>query len=344
MMRRPFSSIFIRAARTSGRSRAVRSPGAWRDANREYVELRRLEVDEKNARLERTVQYLESILAVGLARNPNVELARELRAPGNSDLATEAPAPTRPDRASFGPPHLGFIGAFAPGTKRKRAEAVEAADAAFRAATAERERLMVARDAAIQCRKVDDRARDNQIDALSSALAAGELGAVKTYVELVLARSPYPDGFHHEVEIDYDAMGELAVELRAPAKSDIIPKIECYVYHKADDRIVAIAKAEEGREALYARVIAQFGLRTFHEIFAANAGWRIAAATLAMHVVEPDPGTGRTLSRGIVRARVERTEFEALELAAVDPIVCLERLTARSARSGATPLAPVSLS
>ncbi|MDQ2860541.1 MAG: hypothetical protein M3T55_07425 [Pseudomonadota bacterium] len=331
MSRRSFSSILLRTARLADRRRAGEMGHSQTQAKSEYIEHRRLEADTKNERLAKALRYLNTILSVGIERDARVSIDSLIREPDLAGPATEAPERARPDSKNFNPPPLGLVAAFLPGAKRKQAEALAAADARFGAALAEWERLTAKRNLSNERRKTDADAHYRQREALRAALAAGEPDAVISHAQRVLANSPYPDIFHHDVKIGLGAVAnEFVVELRAPTVAEIVSKTERFEYRKEDDKIIAVAKPEKDRQILYDNTIAQLALRTLHEMFSSDVGHHIVTIVMNIFVLTIEPSTGKTIRPNIVSARVSRAEFDDLDLAAVDPVACLKRLMAPS--------------
>ena len=327
MPRRPFSSIFIRTARLADRPRAGQVASSGHSARHEYLEARRIEVDEKNARLAKAVRHLRSLLAVGLGRDTRDSIDGMFRGAGLADVPGGSMEPAPPDRQGFGPPPLGLVAGLSPGARRRHAEAVAAADLEFIAARAEWGRASARRREAIEKLRTEAQAHDRQIELFKAALAAGEPDAVKSYAQFVVANSPYPDIFHHEAKVETGpGSRELRVDLRAPATAEIIARTGRYEYRKADDEIVALPAPEADRSELYESVLAQLALRTLHEIFSSDVGRHIPALLINLHVVAIDPSTGKSRGSDVLSVRASRVDFEDLELAAVDPIACLERL------------------
>ena len=150
-MARSFSSSLMRAARAADRaSRAAARQRAAaaraqdrlqktqdRQAKLDYLAARQAEVDDENESLAKAIRDLESILMVGLARNPAVSLRTLRRQVDPADL----PAPLRslnvPSKSAFEPKPLGFFAALMPGARVKRAANIASGEAKYKAALAE---------------------------------------------------------------------------------------------------------------------------------------------------------------------------------------------------------------
>jgi restriction system protein len=290
------------------------------------VLLRQAEAEKKNAQLAETVGELETILAAGLARDARDALGEARGEPAPADLPIELQAPAAPERAHFDPPPLGFLAALLPGAAAKRALAVEAAQSQFQAALATWERRKTRQEAMARLR-AEAGDHNRQMEALGSALEAGEPEAVKRQAELVLLASPYPKGFHKELNTNLaPGSSELVVDLRAPTLAEVVPRVERFKFLKPENHIVALRRPEPDRQALYERIVAQMALRTFHELFSTDVGRHIEAVKLSLYRTMIDPGTGRTVRSSILSTRVSRDQLGDIDLAHVDPVVCLRRL------------------
>jgi restriction system protein len=305
----------------------IGATGSAYDGDREYVLLRQAEAEKRNTRLAEAVGELETILSVGLARDARVALGEVRGEPTPADLPIELRAATAPDRARFDPPPLGFLAALRPGAAARRALAVEGARSEFQAALARWERRKTRQDEAMARLRAEARDHNRQIDALHAALEAGEPEAVERQAELVLLASPYPEGFHKELKTQLvSGSSELVVDLRAPTLADVVPRVERFKFLKPEDHIVALRKPEPDRQALYERIVSQMALRTFHELFSTDVGRHIEAIKLSLYRTMVDPGTGKTVRSSILSTRVSRQQLENIDLAHVDPVICLRRL------------------
>jgi restriction system protein len=112
-----------------------------------------------------------------------------------------------------------------------------------------------------------------------------------------------------------------------PAASHVVPAVEAFKYLKSTDEIKEIDRSPEERAAIYDRVVAQVVLRSLHEVFSTDMSGVVARVALSVEVVAVDPSTGHDAISPLLALAVTRSEFDAIDLARVDPIACLQRLT-----------------
>jgi restriction system protein len=175
---------------------------------------------------------------------------------------------------------------------------------------------------------------NRSVKAAETALKNNDPEAIRNYFELVLSTSDYPAEFPRKVRVAYITESkQLAFDYQLPGIDDIIPNVEKYKYVKSTDKISETKKSERTRQTLYAHVIAQTALRCLHEIFAADRLNQIDVVALNGYVTTIDSGTGRTVQPYLISVRTSRDEFSELELAKVEPISCLKRLSAAISRS-----------
>jgi restriction system protein len=315
---------------------ATRSGG---HAEHEYVLLKQIEADKKNAELADVDRDLRAILTVGLERDPSVALGETRSEPTLADLPIELREKPAPERASFEPVPAGLLGALLPGAADRRAKVVKAAEAEFEAALARWREWKSRQDEAMAGLRAEALAHNRGIEALRSALEAGEPEAEKRHAELVLRASPYPKAFPKEVRAEFDpGSRELVVDLRIPTLADVVPLAEQYGYVRRKDRVLASKRPEPERHVLYERIVAQVALRTFHELFSADVGGRVESIKLTLFRTMIDPGTGKTVRSAVLMTRVTRGQFEAIELARVEAVACLRRLAGPDEFPSAPPI------
>src|ERR1035441_7143204 len=94
--------------------------------------------------------------------------------------------------------------------------------------------------------------------------------AVSEYVQMVLDRSPYPEGFPAERHAGYVPESSLlAVEWFLPT-FDIIPEHKAFKHVKARKAVEPVARPPTEAQRLYNAVIAQAAVRTVREVFTAT--------------------------------------------------------------------------
>ena len=290
---------------------------------------RRIEAHDKNEVLRATIHSLETILEAGLARDAHVGVGDWRREPTVADLPPELRDLSAPHPEQFTPEPLGLLERLSPDARAHHAEAVETGAVRYHEAVADWERAQ-ARQAQALANLRSDVQEQNRLHAdLESALKAGEPAAAEWYAAEVLKKSPYPKRLERREEVVLvGATGNLNVRMWIPAAGHVVPAVETYKYLKATDEIKEIDRSPEERAAIYERVVAQLILRSLHEIFSTDMSGAISTVALSVMVVDVDPSTGRDKISPMLSLAVTRSEFDEIDLARVDPIACLQRLTA----------------
>jgi restriction system protein len=183
-------------------------------------------------------------------------------------------------------------------------------------------------------------AQHAEVDAFQREFFAGSPHAIVEYFTMVLASSPYPDGFPQHAKVAYDlASKQLVVEYDLPAL-DIIPEVGSYKYVKSKDEVTETARPLAQRKALYSSVIAQITLRSLKELFNADQKGYLETIVFNGYVSTIDKGTGRPIRTCLVTVRTSQDTFTQLDLSKVDPQACLKVLNASVSKSP-TELLPV---
>lgn len=214
---------------------------------------------------------------------------------------------------------------------------------AQKAAEAEFERATRAWEAAKTKFLIEQQERNREIQELATAYHQRDPIAIKTYCELVLSRSLYPDSFPQQFEIDFSSEnGIVAVEYQLPAP-DQMPTIKEVKYVQSKDAFETVALAKGVLADLYDSVLYQIALRTMHELFEADVVGAVSAICFNGWVKTLDASTGQEADACIVSVLAQREEFMAINLAQVDPKACFKKLRGVGAAKlhALSPVAPV---
>ncbi|MBR20996.1 MAG: restriction endonuclease [Leifsonia sp.] len=84
---------------------------------------------------------------------------------------------------------------------------------------------------------------------------------------------------------------------------------------------------------LYSSYLAQIALSTVNAIFVLTDDELVETTVVNAYVVAPDPATGQVGPTTLLSLMASRSEIEAIDLAAVDPVTCLRHLSATVSRS-----------
>ena len=171
-------------------------------------------------------------------------------------------------------------------------------------------------------------ARNAYVTRRRSAFAAGDAEALQWFVDGVLRASKYPDDFPREYRVVYRPERlEVAVDFELPARR-VVPSARAYRYVKARDVIEPVPRPDGEISQCHERLVACVALRTLHEIFGATPPDLVQAVAFTGRVSTVERATGKPLRPEVLSVSAERSGFEDLVLAAVDPVTCLEHLNA----------------
>ncbi len=359
-----------RATAQLARASAAEQKAAEREAKRLHEEARLAEVASLNTQLAETYDEIDSILSATLEVDDFVDL-EQLRVmaehPPFARVDLEVPTPPPASISAPQEPVLvepeapkGLGGVF--GGKKKHAEAVAAAQAAFavahqtwqaEAAAVPTRQLqqMQDRDAAEQQRLVwleqvrgeyrrecEERetataAANQMLDELISGLHAGVDSAIQEYVGIVLGNSVYPEALSVEHDFEFDSeLKELALTVLV-SPPDGLPSEKEYKFVKAKDEITATTLPKKDLKDRYSDAIYQVALRTLHEIFEADRAGHINTIALTVATEAIAPATGLNKRTALVAVGAERSSFVAFDLSNIVPLATLQHLGASVSKS-----------
>jgi restriction system protein len=323
---------------------------ARRDADRRSTadvrEQRRILDAQGTAEAERLNQDLETRLTglrelLTASRPPALRLSalrQEVRLPPFDPGHLRKPlAPPAWERFAPPGPPTGLAATFGGLARYERQvaiarEAFDRAMADYRRAEAERVRQLsahherYARWAADIRGKAD--AHNAAVAALERAFEAGEPDAVEDYFAQLLGEARYPDDFPDERRLAYrPEPRELWIEAELPLTS-VVPEERGFRYIRTRSEIDTFARPEREIKQLYASLTAQVALRMLRDCFAGDSGDLVDTVVFNGHVTTRDPATGKPIHPCLVSVSANRTAFDELELAHLDPVACLRHLNA----------------
>jgi restriction system protein len=245
----------------------------------------------------------------------------------------------------------GLLARLIPGAERRYESKIAAAEAEYHAACSDYRRREEQRldTLAAARREYDEKRfaaiwkatqRNGEVAEFQAQYIAGETNAVIAYNTMVLERSEYPAEFPQSFRLAYNAPSrEIVVDYELP-NVDVVPKACEVRYVKARDAFdQKLRKPAEIRE-LYQKIVASVALRTLHEIFEADSAHHIDVITFSGFVQAVDPATGQNIRPYLISVRATRSDVDRIDLARVDPRVCVRNLGA-SVSARADELAPV---
>ncbi len=319
------------------RERRLRAGEQERLRQQEHRESQQQEADGKTAAVQERMKALDEVLTSVLPLRP-LSFDRLMAVPRTPEfdpgpLGDPVPAPDWNDYAPVQPAGLGRFLAVAVRHARQMTEArarFEVAEAEHRMQTAERRQALATAKARYDRKVTEERARavarNAYVTSRQSAFAAGDAEAVQWFVDGVLRASKYPDGFPREYQVAYrPEHREVAVDFELPPRR-VVPSARAYRYVKPRDEVEPVPRAESEIIQCYERLVSSVALRTLHEIFSATPADVVRAVAFTGRVSTVDRATGKPLRPELLSVSAERSSFDDLVLAAVDPVACLARL------------------
>ena len=304
-----------------------------------HIQAQQRAAERKTAGVEEQVKILDevltSVLPMPALTFDSLKVTPELPAFDPGHLGTAEPAPDWTDYEPPGPGGLSRLFGGAARHERQTAEArtrFDTAMAEHRQREAQRERALSAARAAHERRLADIRAQaatqNAEVEARRAAFAAGDPEAVEWFVSRVLDASRYPAGFPRQYQVAYRPENrDVVVEFELPPQR-VVPVVRGYRYIKARDAIDPLPRPATEVRQRYARLIACVALRTLHEVFASTPGDVVEAVVFNGRVSTIDRATGKPDRPHLLSVEAERSVFEDIVLAAVEPAACLKRLNA----------------
>lgn len=305
----------------------------------EHVARQQQVAETKSAAVAAEIGLLDQILVSVLDRRPttfaDLKVTPQTPPFQPGELATPLTAPNWHD---FAPLEPRGIDRWFGGMNQYRRD-VDAAQARFEEAAAEFQHAEARRAQALATAQSEHRrqvdaahakaaAYNRDVDARRTAFAAGEAEAVEWFVDQVLRSSPYPRTFPRRWQVAYRPENrDVVVEFELPPQQ-IVPAVREYRYVKTRDAVDPVPRPTGEIKQRYARLIACIALRTLQEVFRATPAEVIEAVVFNGRVSTIDRATGKQARPHLISVEAERSAFDALVLAAVDPAACLKHLNA----------------
>lgn len=298
---------------------------------------------DKTAAVERQIKSLDEMLTSALPI-----------APLTFEALVISPSPPRFDPAHSSPGHEPAWGNYAPvrpgvlrlllgaATRYRRELAAartrfEAAQTEHRNQESQRRQALAAAKARHDRRVTEERAKaakhNADLAARQRAFAAGQPEAVEWFVARVLDASRYPGIFPRERRVTYrPERREVEVEFEFPPPR-IVPPVRSFRYLKTRDAVEPLARPQSEIRDRYQRLVSCITLRTLHEVFTATPAGIVERVVFHGRVGTVDPATGQPARPHLLSVSVDRSTFDTLVLASVDPTACLTHLGARMSAS-----------
>jgi len=150
--------------------------------------------------------------------------------------------------------------------------------------------------------------------------------AVLTYCELALNKSVYPKYFPKDFQLEYNEENRIIIIEYALPSLELIPTLKDvrYISTKAELKESHITEVQKAK--IYDDVIYKIVLRTIHELFGADKADALKSVVLNGWVESVNKATGKLVNNCIVSIKVNKDEFEDLDLSQVDPKLCFKSL------------------
>jgi restriction system protein len=327
------------------RERRQRDKDSERLRQQEHLESQQRAAEEETAALQERMKALDELLTSVLPLRP-LSFDRLMAVPRTPEfdpgpLGTALQAPTWDDFAPVPPTGPGRFLSITARHGRQLAEAqarFEAAQTDHQRQESERRRALATAKARYDRKVTEERAkavsRNAYVTRRQSAFAVGDAEAVQWFVDCVLRASKYPDGFPREHQVAYrPERREVAVDFELPPRG-VVPAARTYRYVKARDVVEPVPRADSEISQCYERLVACVALRTLHEVFGATSPDLVQAVSFTGRVSTVDRATGKPLRPELLSVSAERSAFDDLILAAVDPAACLNALASSAEGPG----------
>jgi restriction system protein len=327
------------AERAAQKEREQRARQAEKDRIAAEEQARVREVARKTEAIGRRVDELQSLLRSSLARDPRIRFAslKVTAAVAPLDLGALADPVPPPEWADYAPRPAGGLGRLLGGGRRYQAS-YEEAEREFASAQAGHQEREAARQRDVAAARAEwDKAaaearrqanvRNAHVDELAVGFREHDRFAVSEYVQMVLDRSPYPDGFPSERHAGYVPESSLlAVEWFLPT-FDIVPEHKEFRHVKTRKAVEPVARPTADAQRLYKVVIAQVAVRTVRDVFAVCPEEMVSTVVFNGRVDTVDPATGRKTRPILISMRATREKFDELVLAEprFDPVASITR-------------------
>lgn len=173
--------------------------------------------------------------------------------------------------------------------------------------------------------------RNGAVDKLQAGVASGEIESVLEHATMVLDKSDYGDLIEKSYDLDYLLESKsLLVEYQLP-NSEQVPNIKSVRFVKTTGELKETYISDRDVKTIYDNACYQIALRTIHELLEADEYRNIEKVLFNGFVRFTDPRTGNQSQSCILSVMVDRSAFDSINLANVDPKACFKSLKGVSA-------------
>lgn len=184
---------------------------------------------------------------------------------------------------------------------------------------------------------------NQKVDDWYESFKSGNPEAVEVYISSLLERIEYPFDFNIQTEIEYSAeTNSVIIDVQLPTVEDL-PNLQKVTYIKAREEFKKTYIPANKMNKKYENVIYQIVLQLLNYIYSGVEIVSIDAVTINGKISTIDKATGNNIEPYILSVCVTRENFNAVNLAAVDPKAWFKSAKGVSAASIAniTPIAPI---
>jgi len=168
----------------------------------------------------------------------------------------------------------------------------------------------------------------HKINTFKDNYFAFEIEAVISYFTLVLTNSKYRISWEKGNNIAYsNESKEMIIDFKLP-NIDIIPLEKDYKYIKSTDYIEPKYRKKTEIDSCYKSLISGIALRTIYEIFKSDAADSISILTFNGVIDANNLQNGKCERRTIISILISRSEYETIEFSNIEPISCIQGLSA----------------
>ncbi|RDB07394.1 restriction endonuclease [Runella aurantiaca] len=190
---------------------------------------------------------------------------------------------------------------------------------------------------------LDFQRKCQDVDDFKASYLSGDEESVSAYVSIVLENSDYLFDWDRDFKLAYNKdAGELLIEFKLP-NIDIIPNVLEYKYIKTKDVIEEKFRKKADIDNCYKNLVTSLAIRTIHEVIEADQGGFISVVIFNGFVETIDKANGKTIFPILLSISVSKDEFANINLSRVEPIQCIQSLSAKisPSLSGLFPVKPI---
>ena len=164
-------------------------------------------------------------------------------------------------------------------------------------------------------------ATNQQVDDFQAAYKRQEISAVLDYCDMVLSDSAYPDGFHKQFSLDYQAAAQLlTVQYRLPLLTQL-PSLQKVIGIKNSNLVCEVHLNDKELKQLYEDTLYQIALRSCYELFTADSSQALQQIQFNGYITQVN------YQHTILRLQTDKARFQALDLTELEPKQAFAKLS-----------------